>query len=199
MAQPDSKIAINEAIGPMMTDPYVIRRVTRESADTFTLDLERVYGDRRFHFLPGQFNMLYAFGVGEVPISISGDPQVMTTLTHTTREVGLVTKAMRRLKAGDTLGIRGPYGTPWPVDTAEGHDVVVVAGGIGLAPLRPVIYHLLANRQKYGKVVLLYGTRTPEDILFRKVLERWRSRFDLDLPSSGIYHCPHCWHCWPTR
>jgi NAD(P)H-flavin reductase len=180
MTQTNSKALGNDAIGPMTSDPFIIRRVTRETSDTFTLDLERVYGDRRFPFLPGQFNMLYAFGVGEVPISISGDPNILTTLTHTTREVGLVTKAMRKLKAGDTLGVRGPYGSVWPVDLAEGYDVVVVAGGIGLAPLRPVIYHLLSNRSKYGKLVLLYGTRTPEDILFRKELESWRARFDLE-------------------
>ncbi len=181
MVQANPSVQENDVIGPMVSDPYIIRRVTRETVDTFTLDLEKMHGERHFRFLPGQFNMLYAFGVGEVPISISGDPQIATTLTHTTREVGTVTRAMRRLKAGDTLGVRGPYGTAWPVDEAEGSDVVVVAGGIGLAPLRPVIYHLLANRDKYGKVVLLYGTRMPEDILFRKDLERWRSRFDLDL------------------
>jgi len=184
MAQANLSVQNSDVIGPMASDPYIIRRTTRETADTFTLDLERVNGERQFRFLPGQFNMLYAFGVGEVPISISGDPQIATTLTHTIREVGTVTKVMRSMKAGDTVGVRGPYGTTWPVDEAEGNDVVVVAGGIGLAPLRPVIYHLLANRDKYGKVVLLYGTRMPEDIIFRKDLERWRARFDLDLHVS---------------
>jgi NAD(P)H-flavin reductase len=125
--------------------------------------------------------MLYVYGVGEVPISISGDPTRPGTLVHTTREVGAVTRAMRRLKAGQTLGVRGPYGRGWPVAEAAGGDLVLITGGIGLAPLRPVIYHALAHREQYGKVVLLYGARTPDDILYRRELEKWRSRFDLEI------------------
>ena len=166
--------------GPMTTEPFIIRRVVKDTYDTFTLEMVRQHGSRDFRFKPGQFNMLYIFGTGEIPISISGDPANSRTLTHTTREVGAVTKVMRRLKTGDSIGVRGPYGTAWPVDAAEGSDVVIVAGGIGLAPLRPAIHYLLSNRKDYGKVVLLYGARTPEDILFRKDLERWRSRFDLE-------------------
>jgi len=164
----------------MITRPFTIRRVIKESHDTFSLELEPPSDLDGFNFMPGQFNMLYVYGVGEVPISISGDPTKPRMLTHTTREVGTVTRAMRGLKVGDTLGVRGPYGTAWPLAEAEGHDVVLITGGIGLAPLRPVIYYLLAHREKYGKVVLLYGARTPEDILFRKDLERWRGRFDLE-------------------
>ncbi|MBN1212575.1 MAG: FAD/NAD(P)-binding protein [candidate division Zixibacteria bacterium] len=160
--------------------PFSIRRVVKESFDTFSLELDPLSGEKGHKFAPGQFNMLYVYGVGEVPISISGDPTRHKTLTHTTREVGTVTRAMRNLKVGDTLGVRGPFGSSWPVEDAVGNDVVIVAGGIGLAPLRPVIYYILAHREKYGKVVLLYGTRTPEDILFRKDLEKWRSRFDLE-------------------
>jgi NAD(P)H-flavin reductase len=88
---------------------------------------------------------------------------------------------MGLLKPGDALGVRGPYGSPWPVTEEEGHDVVVVAGGIGLAPLRPVLYHLMSQREKYGKIVLLYGARTPEDILYKRELERWRGKFDLEV------------------
>jgi len=164
----------------MVTRPYVISRVIRELRDTFSMELE-VPSDRGgFQFQPGQFNMLYVYGAGEIPISISGDPAEPGVLVHTTRAVGAVTKAMRRLKAGDSLGIRGPFGVGWPVKEAEGYDVVLVTGGIGLAPLRPVIYHLLANREKYGKIVLLYGARTPEDILYKKSWAKWRSRFDLE-------------------
>jgi len=168
------------ALDPMRVQPFRIHRVIKETADTFSLELKPELGNAPFRFSPGQFNMLYAFGAGEVPISISGDPADAQTLIHTTRAVGTVTKAMKQLKVGDTLGVRGPYGTSWPVDKAVGCDVIVVAGGIGLAPLRPVIYHLLSNRDKYGKIVLLYGTRTPQDILFRKELEKWRGRFDLE-------------------
>lgn len=166
---------------PMMTAPYRIRRVRRDTADTFTLELEPLNGTGHFHFAPGQFNMIYVFGVGEIPISISGNPAVATTLVHTTRSVGTVTKAMSKLKRGDVVGVRGPFGTPWPIEAAEGNDVVLVAGGIGLAPLRPALYAILANRQRYGKVVLLYGARSPEDILYRDELRHWRAQFDLDV------------------
>jgi NAD(P)H-flavin reductase len=123
--------------------------------------------------------MLYAFGVGEVPISISGDPARPATLVHTVRDVGNVTHALCRLKKGEVLGVRGPLGAPWPVALAPGKDVIIVAGGLGLAPLRPAIYHLLNQRSAFGNVELIYGARTPGDLLYRKELERWRGRFDL--------------------
>jgi NAD(P)H-flavin reductase len=125
--------------------------------------------------------MLYMVGVGEVPISISGDPGEPDRVIHTTRVVGTVTKAMARLKVNDYLGLRGPFGTPWPLDRAQGNDVMIIAGGIGLAPLRPAVYRLLSQRERYGKVVILSGTRTPADILFRREMEQWRSRFDVDV------------------
>lgn len=166
---------------PMLAHPYRIQRVLKETYDTFSLELASVHERDALTFLPGQFNMLYVYGVGEVPISISGDPTKPKTLIHTTRAVGTVTKQMQKLKAGDVIGVRGPFGTAWPVEEAVGKDVVVVAGGIGLAPLRPVIHYLLAHRRQYGKVVLLYGARTPNDILYTKMLEKWRSRFDIEV------------------
>ena len=125
--------------------------------------------------------MLYAFGVGEVPISISGDPAQPKLLVHTIRAVGAVTRALQKLGKGDVVGVRGPYGRPWPVDHAQGHDLVIVAGGIGLAPLRPAIDHVLQHRALYGRVVLLCGARTPKDVLFEKELRAWRGRFDVDV------------------
>jgi NAD(P)H-flavin reductase len=169
---------------PMRPEPFRVQSVRRETADTFTLVLGRLNGGEPLVFAPGQFNMLYLFGVGEIPISISGDPGKNKILVHTTRAVGSVTKAMRQLKSGDTLGLRGPYGTAWPVEAAEGNDIVIVAGGIGLAPLRPAVYQILARRERYGKVVLLYGARTPADMLFRRELENWRARFDLDVQAT---------------
>jgi NAD(P)H-flavin reductase len=166
---------------PMLPRPYRVQEVRQETSDTFTLELEPESGKSDFSFAPGQFNMLYAFGVGEVPISISGDPGKPATLVHTTREVGMVTRAMRKLKPSEWLGVRGPFGAGWPITDARGADVVIVAGGIGLAPLRPALYQLLAARKYYGKVVLLYGTRTPADILFRRELHRWHARFDLEV------------------
>jgi NAD(P)H-flavin reductase len=165
----------------MIPKPFRIQRTRNETHDTFTMELVPKSGNGGFNFSPGQFNMLYVFGVGEVPISISGDAGDTELLVHTIRAVGTVTKAMRKLKRGDPIGVRGPFGRSWPVSEAEGNDVVIVAGGIGLAPLRPTIYHLLSKREKYGKVMLLYGTRTPSDILFRKELEQWRGRFDFEV------------------
>jgi NAD(P)H-flavin reductase len=132
-------------------------------------------------FSPGQFNMLYVFGIGEVPISISGDPSAPSQLTHTTRAVGTVTRAMRKVKAGEVIGVRGPFGAGWPIAEAKGRDVVLVAGGLGLAPLRPALYHVLTHRADYGRVILLYGTRTPQDVLFRPELRRWEKRRDLEV------------------
>jgi NAD(P)H-flavin reductase len=165
----------------MLTQTYRIIRVRKETHDTFSYELEPPNAPSELSFAPGQFNMLYVFGVGEVPMSISGDPTTPKILVHTTRAVGAVTKAMRKLKVHDILGVRGPFGSHWPVEEAMGNDVVIVAGGIGLAPLRPVVYWILSQREKYGKVVLLYGTRSPADILFRRELEKWRARFDLEV------------------
>jgi len=165
----------------MIPRPFRVQQVKHETHDTFPLELEPVKGADRFAFQAGQFNMLYVFGVGEIPISISSDPTNPRILMHTTREVGTVTKAMGKLKRGDVIGVRGPFGTPWPVEQAEGADVVIVAGGIGLAPLRSALYQMLANRDRYQKIVLLYGTRTPNDILYRRELQRWRSQFDLEV------------------
>ena len=125
--------------------------------------------------------MLYAFGIGEAPISVSGDLDAGGSLVHTIRAVGAVTSALCRSVLGQDVGVRGPFGRPWPLKEAEGADVVVVAGGIGLAPLRPVIYHLLANRERYGNVVVLYGGRSPIDLLYPEELELWRSRFDVQV------------------
>jgi len=177
----EPEIVERTLIDPMVPELFRIERLKRETEDTFTLDLVPQEESMKISFLPGQFNMLYVFGVGEVPISISGDPYETSRLEHTTRRVGVVTKAMGRLKPGDSIGIRGPYGSHWPVTEEDGRDFVVIAGGIGLAPLRPVLYHLMAQREKYKKVVLLYGARTPEEILYKRQLERWRGKFDLEV------------------
>ena len=165
---------------PMTPALYTVESFHQDNHDTFTLDLRSASGEIPT-FEPGQFNMLYVFGVGEIPISISGDPDDNSRLLHTTRVVGTVTRAMSRLRPGDTVGVRGPFGRGWPIDTADGKDVVVVTGGIGLAPLRPALYRMLNDRDRFDKIVLLYGARTPEDILYLNELEAWRSRFDLEV------------------
>lgn len=168
-------------LDPMLPQVYRVQRVRREIPDTFTLELEPEEGVEVPPFASGQFNMLYVFGVGEIPISISGDPARRRPLVHTTRAVGTVSKAMRELKPEDVIGVRGPFGSHWPIERAMGKDVVIVAGGIGLAPLRSAMYQIISQREKYGKVVLLYGARTPEDILYRREVEHWRAHFDLEV------------------
>jgi len=166
-------------LSSMMPATHRIVKIQRETKDTFTLVSQQTDGIGEYPFEPGQFNMIYVFGVGEVPISISGDPAKPEKLVHTIRSVGTVTNQLAKLKKNDTLGIRGPFGTPWPLTEAEGKDVVIVAGGLGLAPVRPIIYHILTHRKKYKRISILYGARTPIDMLFLKELEQWRSRFDL--------------------
>ncbi len=160
-------------VDPMRPRPFRVARVIRETADVVTLELEAQTGPP-LRFQPGQFTMLYVFGVGEVPISISGDPQKPERLVQTIRKVGAVTEALCNLRKGAVVGVRGPFGSHWPLEQARGHDVVIVAGGIGLPPLRPAIYHLLHHRQDYGRVYLLYGARTPRDLLFSEELKRWQ-------------------------
>lgn len=165
----------------MIPIPYIVRRVHHETKDTLTIEMEPSSGAATGPFKPGQFNMLYAFGIGEVPISISGDPAESGCLVHTIRDVGPVTHALCDAARGTMIGVRGPFGSFWPVDDAAGGDVVLVAGGLGLAPLRPALYALLRRRSAYRKIGLVYGARTPDDLLFRREIEKWRSHLDLQL------------------
>ncbi len=165
---------------PMVPSRARVLRRRRELADTWTLEIEPE-DDGLLRFGPGQFNMLYVVGVGEVAISVSGDPGAPEHLIHTIRDVGKVSRALTRLRPGASLGVRGPFGSEWPVEAAVGHDVLVVAGGLGLAPLRPAIYRLLAERKRFGRIALLYGTRSPADILYPRELEHWRGRLDVQL------------------
>ena len=147
----------------------------QETADVVTFDIPLKNNVPLFtQFKPGQFNMLYAFGIGEVPISISGDPDDPERLVHTIRAVGPVSEALTKLGNLDQVGVRGPYGSSWPVEEAAGSDVLVIAGGIGLAPLRPALYYLMKRRTSIGRFSLLYGARTPEDLLFQQEIESWR-------------------------
>ena len=189
----EQPVSESVALDPMVPELFRIARRKDETDDTFTLQLVPADTSRKISFLAGQFNMLYVFGVGEVPISISGDPADSSHLEHTTRSVGTVTKAMGQLKPGDMLGVRGPYGSHWPVSEEDGRDIVIVSGGIGLAPLRPVLYQLMAQRARFRKIVLLYGARTPEDILYKRELERWRGKFDLEVQVT-VDRAASGWH-----
>lgn len=177
---------------PMVPRIAHVRRRRRDGPDVWTLEIEPE-GSGGAGFAPGQFNMLTVFGVGEVPISVSGDPAKPGRLIHTVRAVGAVSTALAQLKPGDAVGLRGPFGAGWPMATAEGRDVVIVAGGLGLAPLRPALYRLFAERKRYGRVSLLYGARSPDEILFRREIETWRRRLDIDIEVT-VDHAVGDWH-----
>jgi NAD(P)H-flavin reductase len=159
----------------MVPQAHRLLRRRRETADVVTLTLEPLAGEP-LRPQPGQFTMLSALGVGEVAISVSGDPTRPGPLVHTIRAVGTVTNALCASRPGAVLGVRGPFGTPWPVVAAEGADLMIVAGGVGLPPLRGVLYTALRQRRRFGRVVVLYGSRTPADLVFARELEQWRTR-----------------------
>ena len=155
--------------------PAEIVDIQRENFNTLTYKMrfvEQIHRDS-YQFLPGQFNMLYIPGVGEAAISISSDPEETETIGHTVRVVGSVTRAIERMGVGGVIGVRGPFGRGWPLEVLRGQDVVIVAGGIGLAPMRPAIYSLLKHREAFGRVMLLYGCRSPDDRVFAPELEKW--------------------------
>lgn len=177
------------AADPMLPTMYRIAQRTRESRHTVTVMLAPT-GPPIPTPRPGQFAMLWAWGVGEVPISLAGLPGD-DTLLHTLRDVGPVTAALCRYDTGDLVGVRGPLGTPWPLDAARGGDVVIVAGGIGLAPVRPVVLSILADRAAYGRVSLIVGARTVHDLLYRGELDRWWREGDIDVRTTVDTPCSH--------
>lgn len=159
------------AAGAMVPVSFRVRARVQDTADTWTVTLAPSHGGLAA-VAPGQFMMVYAFGIGEVPISVSG-ATAAGEIVLTVRAVGAVSRAICTSAVGSTLGLRGPLGTSWPIERAAGGDVVVVAGGIGLAPLRLLIRSVLGDRDEYGAVSVLYGARTPRDLLYTEELESW--------------------------
>ncbi|TLQ47524.1 FAD/NAD(P)-binding protein [Streptomyces marianii] len=155
--------------------PYRVVDRRDETHDTVTLVLEPA-GEALSPFAPGQFAMLYAFGVGEVPVSVSRTPDARR-LTHTVRAVGAVTRALCGLRTGAWVGVRGPFGTCWDLAAARGHDLLVIAGGIGLAPLRPLIDAVLADAREYGRLNVLAGARSPRELLYQDEFPAWGRPF----------------------
>ena len=174
---------------PMLPRPFRVTRSHLDTDDTVTLSLEPLDGEP-LDFAAGQFTMLHAFGIGEVPISISGDPTWPGPLTHTIRDVGSVTHALVTAQVGEVVGVRGPYGTGWATDAAAGGDVLLAAGGIGLAPLRPALWEIADRREDFGRVVLLYGARSPADVLFAHDLGRWADEHAIDVEITVDYAPP---------
>lgn len=175
-----TETAVRPDAGAVM-EPVFYRVVSRaaENADSVTLHLEPMT-TRLASPAPGQFNMLYAFGVGEVAISVCGLASG-GGVVHTVRAVGAVSAALCAAEPGATVGVRGPFGTTWGLDAAHGRDLVIVAGGVGLAPLRPVVLGALADRERYGRVVLIAGARTERDFLYTAELREWQSDPRLEL------------------
>lgn len=164
--------------GPMTPRMYRVVSRRDDLVDTVTLDMvpvDRPCPDPS----SGQFNMLWAFGVGEAPISVAGFENGI--VSHTIRRVGAVTEALCSATVGDQVGVRGPFGTGWDLSRAAGRDILIVAGGLGVAPIRPIVTELLAHRSDYGRAVLLVGARTPDALLYRDELEAWRGRLDMEV------------------
>ena len=160
------------AAAPVLPARYQVVERQEETHDTVTLRLRPV--DRPIPaYRPGQFTMMYAPGIGEVPISISGMGPGLA-LVQTVRAVGAVTRALCACPPGRVIGLRGPYGTDWDVASAAGDDLLIVAGGIGLAPLRGALLAALGHRERYRRVVLLVGARSPEELVFARELGGWR-------------------------
>lgn len=155
--------------------PYTILDKHLENDKLLTFTLEPQGEESIDPIKPGQFNMLYVFGVGEIPISVSSLLTPHPTLIHTIQDVGAVSKAITGLNKGDTIGVRGPFGTVWPVEKAYGKDVIIMAGGVGLCPVRPIIETILDNREQFGEVNILYGARNPDDIIFHHDIISWQS------------------------
>ncbi len=148
-----------------------------ESPTIFTLRLRLtdVQQNSNYSFAPGQFNMLYLHGVGEVAISIVSDPQDDQLIDHTIRAVGRTTRGLQQLRAGDQLGLRGPYGRGWPMAESKGHDVIIVTGGLGCAPVVAVINYILMRRQAFGKLTIIQGVKHSDDLIWRQRYEYWNT------------------------
>ena len=167
----------NQACHPWVAQVAIVTEVQPEldSVATFRLRFRDPEIAKTYRFLPGQFNMLYLPSCGESAISHSGPPDHSgEDFWHTVRFVGRVTDSIAKLRVGDQVGVRGPFGSAWPLEACRGRDVVIMSGGLGLAPLRPLIYALITGRGDFGRVVLLHGARTPDTILYSREIEEWR-------------------------
>lgn len=186
-----TEVAVRPSVNAMAPVAYRVRSRVVENADSVTLCLDPVDAVLTSP-APGEFMMLHAFGIGEIAISVSGDPSVADgSITHTIRAVGAVSAALCAAEPGATIGVRGPFGTAWGLEQAAGRDLVIVAGGVGLAPLRPIVLGALAERERFGRVVLIAGARNTRDFLYAAELAAWQDdprlevHLTVDVPIQG--------------
>jgi len=175
-------------------DAQIVGRI-EESPTIFTLRL-RLRDDRAreaYRFAPGQFNMVYLYGVGEIPISIVSDPRDPALLDHTIRAVGRVTQGLARLHEGDHIGLRGPFGHGWPLQRAEGHDILVVTGGLGCAPVVAVINFILMRRERFGRLTIIQGVKHAEELIWRERYAYWNTLPDTHVLLAADHGGP----LWP--
>jgi len=158
-----------------------IKDIKEETADTktFTLSFKDKKVQEEFNYKPGQFIELSIFGAGEAPFGMATSPTRKGYFIITVRAVGKLTRALHNLKVGDEVGIRGPFGKGFPYEEVKGKDILFVGGGIGLPPLRSLIHYMFDNRQDYGNITILYGARTPKDLVYKYELEEWEKREDI--------------------
>ena len=148
----------------------------------FDIKIDNPGSQKAFDFLPGQFIELTVFGLGEAPFSIPSSPNNKDYFQLCIRDIGNVSGALHRMKPGDKIGIRGPFGKGYfPFEKMKGKDVLIVVGGLGLAPVMPLIHTILEDRENYKRLVIIYGSTDPENILFKKEIEDWKKRDDIEL------------------
>lgn len=186
---------------PYLPQPARILERRREAETIFTLRLRFENPDLRdrYRFAPGQFNMVYLHGVGEVPISIVSDPELEGVFDHTIRRVGRVTEGLAALGPGEVVGIRGPYGRGWPLAQAEGRDVLVITGGLGCAPVVSVIHYVLRRRRRFGKLTIIQGVKHSEDLIYREHYAAWAEAPNTEVHvAAGEVRGPWPWHVGPV-
>jgi NAD(P)H-flavin reductase len=159
----------------------------RESRTIVTLTLRLTDADAAsaFRFLPGQFNMLYVKGVGEIPISIASDPDTPEALSHTIRATGRVSTRLTELEPGDRIGLRGPFGRGWPLEQLGGRDLIIVTGGLGCAPVAPVISYITDRRQDFGRLAILHGVKHCSDLIWGECYSEWAAQDDTQVLLSA--------------
>lgn len=170
-------------MNPHLPHPAEIVEKIQEREEVYTYRIRFCEEEQKlsYRFFPGQFNMLYAFGVGDVPMSIVSDPADSSLLDHTIRIVGTVTQALGRLEKGDRVGLRGPFGSAWPLEEAQGQDVIIVTGGLGCAPTLGALHYMFRRRDAYGTIKIIHGVKAPQDLIYQQRFREWGQAPDTEV------------------